>query len=81
MISSILMLNDQITCKPLKKKTISPSLSIFGWHSLGGKALSIYQFSRHPQSFGSGRHLRRSLMARRRPRVNQESFPRASLAG
>jgi uncharacterized membrane protein len=43
--------------------------------------LSIYQFSRHPQSFGSGRHLRRSLMARRRPRVNQESFPRASLAG
>ena len=43
--------------------------------------LSIYQFSRHPQSFGSGRHLRRSFMARRRPRVNQESLPRASLAG
>ena len=43
--------------------------------------LSIYQFSRHPQSFGSGRHLRRSLMARRRPRVSQESLPRASLAG
>ena len=43
--------------------------------------LSIYQFSRHPQSFGSGRHLRRSLMAQRRPRVNQESLPRASLAG
>ena len=43
--------------------------------------LSIYQFIRHLQSFGSGRHSRRSLMARRRPRVNQESFPRASLAG
>ena len=43
--------------------------------------LSIYQFSRHPQSFGSGRHLRRSFMAQRRPRVNQESLPRASLAG
>ena len=45
------------------------------------QALSIYQFSRHPQSFGSGRHLRRSFMAQRRPRVNQESLPRASLAG
>src|SRR3954454_20432371 len=44
-------------------------------------SLSIYQFIRDLQSFGSGRHLRRSLMARRRPRVNQESFPRASLAG
>src|SRR3954451_25139992 len=43
--------------------------------------LSIYQFIRHLQSFGSGRRSRRSLMARRRPRVNQESFPRASLAG
>src|SRR3954469_23619407 len=43
--------------------------------------LSIYQFIRHLQSFGSGRHSRRSLMARRRPRVNQESLPRASLAG
>ena len=49
----------------------------------GGRVnyLSIYQFSRHPQSFGSGRHLRRSFMAQRRPRVNQESLPRASLAG
>ena len=46
-----------------------------------GHDLSIYQFSRHPQSFGSGRHLRRSFMAQRRPRVNQESLPRASLAG
>src|SRR3954452_8578733 len=44
-------------------------------------SLSIYQFIRHLQSFGSGRHWRRSLMARRRPRVNQESLPRASLAG
>src|SRR3954451_20211345 len=43
--------------------------------------LSIYQFIRHLQSFGSGRHSRSSLMARRRPRVNQESLPRASLAG
>jgi hypothetical protein len=43
--------------------------------------LSIHQFNRHSQSFGSGRHSRRSLMARRRPRVNQESLPRASLAG
>lgn len=43
--------------------------------------LSIYQFSRHPQSLGRGRHRRRSLMAQRRPRVNQESLPRASLAG
>jgi integral membrane sensor domain MASE1 len=43
--------------------------------------LSIHQFNRHPQSFGRGRHLRRSLMACRRPRVNQESLPRASLAG
>jgi hypothetical protein len=43
--------------------------------------LSIYQFIRHLQSFGSGRHSRSGLMARRRPRVNQESFPRASLAG
>src|ERR1700760_476052 len=46
-----------------------------------GLNLSIHQFNRHSQSFGSGRHLRRSLMARRRPRVNQESRPRASLAG
>ena len=45
------------------------------------EGLSIHQFNRHSQSFGSGRHLRRSLMARRRPRVNQESRPRASLAG
>ena len=45
------------------------------------RPLSIHQFNRHPQSFGRGRHLRRSLMARRRPRVNQESLPRASLAG
>src|SRR6476660_5175722 len=43
--------------------------------------LSIYQFIRHLQSFGSGRHSRSRLMARRRPRVNQESLPRASLAG
>src|SRR3954453_23376552 len=43
--------------------------------------LSIYQFIRHLQSFGSGRQSRRSLMARRRPRVNQESLPQASLAG
>src|SRR5215208_1358719 len=42
--------------------------------------LSVYLI-RHLQSFGSGRHSRRSLMARRRPRVNQESLPRASLAG
>src|ERR1051325_4199659 len=46
-----------------------------------GRYLSIYQFIRHLQSFGSGRHSRRSLMARRRPRVNQDSLPRASLAG
>jgi hypothetical protein len=46
-----------------------------------GGGLSIYQFIRPLQSFGSGRHSRRSLMARRRPRVNQESLPRASLAG
>src|SRR5215212_2012300 len=46
-----------------------------------GYELSIYQFIRHLQSFGSGRHSRRSLMARRRARVNQESRPRASLAG
>ena len=50
-------------------------------HAIKAFALSIYQFSRHPQSFGSGRHLRRSFMAQRRPRVNQESLPRASLAG
>ena len=43
--------------------------------------LSIHQFNRHPQSFGSGRHSRRSFMARRMPRVNQESLPRASFAG
>ena len=61
------------------------SFLVFGYHPIPIvswlRALSIYQFSRYPQSFGSGRHLRRSFMAQRRPRVNQESLPRASLAG
>ena len=46
-----------------------------------GATLTIHQFNKHPQSFGGGRHSRRSLMARRRPRVNHESLPRASFAG
>jgi hypothetical protein len=43
--------------------------------------LSIYQFNRYPQSFGSGRHSRRNFMARRSPRVNRESLSLASFAG
>ena len=60
-----------------------PYTATYSYDAFGNAVamLSIYQFSRHPQSFGSGRHLRRSFMAQRRPRVNQESLPRASLAG
>src|SRR3954463_8350621 len=60
---------------------IAGASSIPNGHSKSDRVLSIYQFIRHLQSFGSGRHSRSSLMARRRPRVNQESLPRASLAG
>jgi hypothetical protein len=43
--------------------------------------LAIHQFRRVSQSFGSGRHRIRSLMALRMPLVNQESFPRATFRG
>lgn len=43
--------------------------------------LAIYQFRRHSQSFGRGKHRIMSLMAFRMPLVNQESFPRASFLG
>ncbi len=43
--------------------------------------LTIHQFSRHSQSFGSGRARSISLTAVRRPRVNQESLLLASFLG
>src|SRR4051812_48784114 len=48
----------------------------------GGPAgLTIHQFSRHPQSLGSGRAWSISLTALRSPRVNQESLLLASFRG
>ena len=49
--------------------------------SLNLLALTIHQFSRHSQSFGSGRARSISLTAVRRPRVNQESLLLASFLG
>jgi len=43
--------------------------------------LTIYQFSRHSQSFGNGRARSISLTAVRRPRVNQDSLLLASFLG
>jgi len=43
--------------------------------------LTIHQFSRHSQSFGSGRARSISLTAVRSPRVNQESLLLASFLG
>ncbi len=43
--------------------------------------LTIHQFSRQSQSFGSGRARSISLTAVRRPRVNQESLLLASFLG
>ncbi len=44
-------------------------------------ALTIHQFSRQSQSFGSGRARSINLTAVRRPRVNQESLLLASFLG
>jgi DNA invertase Pin-like site-specific DNA recombinase len=73
----------QLLWKPPVYTTVNNLLTnpVYAGAYVFGRTLSIYQFIRHLQSFGSGRHSRSSLMARRRPRVNQESFPRASLAG
>ena len=46
-----------------------------------GVGLTIHQFSRQSQSFGSGRARSISLTAVRRPRVNQESLLLASFLG
>jgi len=43
--------------------------------------LTIHQFSRHSQSFGSGKARSISLTAVRRPRVNQDSLLLASFLG
>ena len=48
---------------------------------LMGRELTIHQFSRHSQSFGSGKARSISLTAVRRPRVNQDSLLLASFLG
>ena len=57
------------------------TLSIVVALCLASFGLTIYQFSRHSQSFGNGRARSISLTAVRRPRVNQDSLLLASFLG
>src|SRR6476646_816552 len=75
------LLLERISGLPARTGALATARRLYAMRNFAVLTLSIYQFIRHLQSFGSGRHSRRSLMARRRPRVNQESFPRASSAG